>query len=461
MEEICKRLGPVIQSRFEEDGHGNAGEGIASSLITNQYGECQYLGELILRDSLPTSLTILSASSMLSLFSPKALGWIKEKTGEDTIEDNILPHHLNNGRWMSWKEDVFSDIFHRRVFTPLPPKEEAISMLESFFEAFNPLFPLFHQPTFMHLVERQYTGHSHDGSGWWASLNVALALAYILRKMSNSQHNDDEQKAWSFMKNALGVLSELTVRNTDLQSVQALLGMAHFMQTTSNPQLSLSLSSAAIRVSHSIGLHRENLLLNLSPVESEVRKRVFWVGYILDQDTSLRSGRPAAQDDSDMDMSLPDENPSDGVGDISLSSGTGKCNIFRFYCELALIQSKVHKMLYSVKASAYTSEETRDITAVLNCEMEKWKDRLPQEFRPGHVIKTTKNLLLWHVVMLHFLYHNCVMMANRSRDSLRSTVEPDTTNPRVSSSMVSRINAARSTISLLTQIPKENQIRIW
>jgi hypothetical protein len=121
--------------------------------------------------------------------------------------------------------------------------------------------------------------------------------------------------------------------------------------------------------------------------ESEVRKLVFWVGYILDQDTSLRSGRPAAQDDSDMDMSLPDENPSDGVGDMSLSSGTGKCNIFRFYCELGLIQSKVHKMPYSVKASAYTSEETSAITAVLNCELDKWKDRLPQEFRPGHVSK--------------------------------------------------------------------------
>ena len=145
------------------------------------------------------------------------------------------------------------------------------------------------------------------------------------------------------MKNALGVLSELTVRKTDLQSVQALLGMAHFMQTTSNPQLSLPLYSAAIRVSHSIGLHRENLLLNLSPVESEVQKRVFWVGYILDQDTSLRSGWPAAQDDSDMDMSLPDETPSDGVGYISLSSGTGKCNIFRSTANLLLSKAKFTK----------------------------------------------------------------------------------------------------------------------
>ena len=80
---------------------------------------------------------------MLSLFSPQALSWIRDKSGEDDIEEKILPQHLNNGRWMSWKEDVFSDIFHRRLFTPLPPKEEAVSMLESFFEAFNPYFRSF------------------------------------------------------------------------------------------------------------------------------------------------------------------------------------------------------------------------------------------------------------------------------------------------------------------------------
>ena len=126
------------------------------------------------------------------------------------------------------------------------------------------------------------------------------------------------------------------------------------------------------------------------------------------------------------------------------------------------------QMLNYVKASKYTSKETRDITAVLNYELDKWKNRLPQEFRSGHVTKTTKNLLLWHVVMLHFLYHNCVMMVNRFRDSSKSAVdkfpkevEPNTTDPQIYISITSRIAAARSTISLLKQIPKENQIRIW
>ena len=126
---------------------------------------------------------------------------------------------------MYWKPEVFSDIFARRVFKPLPPKDEAMSLFRDFFENFNCMFPLFHEPTFMHLVERQYSRDPYEGSGWWASINVVLAIAHRLRVMSNLVPQDEDKKAWLYLKNAMGVLTELTMRNTDLLSVQALLGM--------------------------------------------------------------------------------------------------------------------------------------------------------------------------------------------------------------------------------------------
>lgn len=126
---------------------------------------------------------------------------------------------------MYWKPEVFSDIFARRVFKPLPAKEEAMSLFRDFFENFNCMFPLFHEPTFMHLVERQYSRDPYEGSGWWASINVVLAIAHRLRVMSNLVPQDEDKKAWLYLKNSMGVLTELTMRNTDLLSVQALLGM--------------------------------------------------------------------------------------------------------------------------------------------------------------------------------------------------------------------------------------------
>lgn len=209
---------------------------------------------------------------------------------------------VDDNKWLYWKPEIFSDIFARRVFKPLPPKEEALSLFRDFFENFNCMFPLFHQPTFMHLVERQYSRDPYEGSGWWASINVVLAIAHRLRVMSNLVPQEEDRKAWLYLKNAMGVLTELTMRNTDLLSVQSLLGMVSrsssrhgllcliggdqslFLQGTPNPQPTFFLVAAAIRLSHSIGLHKRGSGFGLNQVEVEQRKRVFWIAYLLDKE---------------------------------------------------------------------------------------------------------------------------------------------------------------------------------
>lgn len=114
---------------------------------------------------------------------------------------------------------------------PIPPQHEALSLCKDYFDNFNCMFPLFHEPTFMHLVNMQYSRQPYEGSGWWASFNIALAIAHRIRVMSNLVPQEEDNKAWMYLKNAMGVLTELTMRNLDLLSVQALLGMVR----TQNP----------------------------------------------------------------------------------------------------------------------------------------------------------------------------------------------------------------------------------
>jgi hypothetical protein len=154
---------------------------------------------------------------------------VNQKTGDNSFQDTISQAAMNSSKWTHWKPEVFGDIFHRPIYHPLPSKDEAISLLRDYFDNFNCIFPLFHEPTFMHLVDRQYSKDRYDGSGWWASLNVALAIAHRLRVMSNLVPKEEDNKAWNYLKNATGVLAELTMRNTDLLSVQALLGMVRMI----------------------------------------------------------------------------------------------------------------------------------------------------------------------------------------------------------------------------------------
>jgi hypothetical protein len=379
---------------------------------------------------------------------------------------------LDDHKWNAWKPEVFDDLFRRPVFRPLPPKVEAMSLLKDYFENFNCMFPLFHQPTFMHLVERQYSPDPYQGSGWWASLNVALAIAHRLRVMSQLVAPDEDDKAWDYIKNALGVFAELTMRNTDLLSVQALLGIAMFMQGTPNPQPSFLLVSAAIRLSHSIGLHKRGTGFNLNPIEIEQRKRVFWIAYMLDKDLSIRSGRPPAQDDDDMNVELPDADPVDHIGDIPLSDGKGKMNLFRTMCEFAVIESKVYRRLYSTKATRQTDGEILNTIGELDQELEDWKDSIPIDFRPEHEIKASHTPLILHVVMLHLTYYNCLTTVHRmsvnhgfwtsrlSNYALQGlNVRP--LNPRVYSSAALCTSAARASISLLKYIPQGDFACVW
>lgn len=145
--------------------------------------------------------------------------------GDTSFQDMISSAAADDNKWVYWKPEIFSDMFVRRAFTPLPPREEAMSLLKDYFENFNCMFPLFHEPTFMHHVDMHYSRSPYEGSGWWASFNIALAIAHRIRVMSGLVPQEEDNKGWAFLKNAIGVLTELTMRNTDLLSVQALLGM--------------------------------------------------------------------------------------------------------------------------------------------------------------------------------------------------------------------------------------------
>lgn len=417
--------------------------------------------------------TLQGSSSAFSIFSSKGIEWVNEKTGDASFQETIQNAvNEEDNKWQYWKPEVFGDIFVRRVFKPLPPKEEALSLFKDFFENFNCMFPLFHEPTFMHLVEKQYSKDPYEGSGWWASINVALAIAYRIRVMSNVVPQEDDQKAWLYLKNAMGVITELTMRNTDLLSVQALLGMALFLQGTPNPQPSFFLIAAAIRCSHTIGLHKRGSAFNLNPIEAEQRKRVFWIAYLLDKDTCLRAGRPPAQDDDDMNVELPSEDPPDNIGNVPLADGKSKINLFRLMCEFAIISSKVYRQLYSVRASKQSDGELLNTIGELDKELEAWKDSIPLDFRPEHEIKTAHTPLILHIVVLHFSYYNCLTTIHRmsvhhgywtSRLSEYAIqgLNARPLNPRVFSSAALCVSAARASIHLIKYIPQGDFACVW
>lgn len=157
--------------------------------------------------------------------SEGGIEWIKEKAGDVSFLKLLSPDPSQGNPWDSWRADVFHDLFASKVFKPLPPRAEVFALLRDYFRTVNRLFPLYHEPSFMRLVEWQYTQQTCDDAARWASINIMISLAYEYRFSNSLKPDRDKERSWFYFKNAMAVFTELALRRTDLLSVQALLGL--------------------------------------------------------------------------------------------------------------------------------------------------------------------------------------------------------------------------------------------
>ncbi|KAJ4163188.1 hypothetical protein LMH87_004932 [Akanthomyces muscarius] len=196
---------------------------------------------------------------------------------------------------------------------PLPTKAVALELIEETFRNYNRFLPLFDEEDFFKEFQLKYSTSNPTDAAWWACLNVVLSIAHRLRAIPMLDPTQENILAFGHAQSALSVVSKLTVSNHSLSAVQALAGMACVLQGTPNPEPAAMLVAAALRLAQAMNLHRECTSLEITEMQAEKRRRVFWKVYILDKDISLRTGRPFGQDDDDMDLELPE--------DCNLSSG--------------------------------------------------------------------------------------------------------------------------------------------
>lgn len=366
------------------------------------------------------------------------------------------------------KVSLFGNNELPRIFKPLPPKYEAISLLEMYFARFNSVFPLHHQQSFMQLVQTRYSIEYDGDVGWWSNLNMALAHGCRIRTLNSQGATKDDEESWAYLENALAVVPFLAVRTPCLSSIQALLGMAVFLQATPVPRSYSLLVANAIRLGHSIGLHRQESYHNgMHVAEIEQRKRVFWLCYILDRDISMRSGQPPVQHDDDIDVDLPCDSPSDGVGYIFLAHGLLPMNFLRLRIQLAIIQGAIYRDLYSAKATRQSDDRRATAIRELDERLKQWKSGTRIDFQPECLTQMLQEPFdILHIVILHFTYFNCLTLIHRSsfqnmswKTRTPNSIEPF--NPRNFSSKPIVIETARNALNLLKLIPVGKYSCIW
>ncbi|KNG80801.1 hypothetical protein ANOM_010315 [Aspergillus nomiae NRRL 13137] len=350
-----------------------------------------------------TKMRFFGASSGFSMTSPQTLNGLE---GEKRSGAWMATSQKTAPRWQlsSWYPRILQGDPGQRAFQQLPPRPITLQLVSEYFGSFNRAIPLFDESTFTRLVDKQFGWSPDESPSWWASLNVVLASAYRERAQRLPDGSEEWQKSMGHIRNALNVIVEFFMRAADLLAVQAMLGLALLFQNTPNPQPLFMFAAAAMRLSQSIGLHR-NQTLGLSPSQIEERRRTFWIAFILDAEISHRTGRPPVQDVNDFDTPLPSNKPQDGLGIVNVCGA--HLDYFHLLAQFSLIQRRLYDRLYITNVKTKTA---RDLIRDLNTsehDLLEWRTSFEKHYDPEMAFSNTSDYHLQHVLRLDLAYHCC------------------------------------------------------
>ena len=181
----------------------------------------------------------------------------------------------------------------------------------------------------------------------------------------------------------------------DITSLQAILFMILFLQSSANLSTCYSYIGIALRSALRMGLHR-SLFGSFNPIERETRRRAFFIIRKMDTYVSALLGFPQMLSSDDIDQELPlevdDENiTKDGV----LPMPDGKPSLLyaasNAHTRLMATLAKVCKYIYPIKGLEQSVQGSSNSSYVISHakirEIEKdladWLDKLPLALRPG------------------------------------------------------------------------------
>jgi len=147
----------------------------------------------------------------------------------------------------------------------------------------------------------------------------------------------------------------------DITSLQAVLFMVIFLQSSTNPSTCHSYIGIALRSSLRMGLHR-NFISNFSPIERETRRQIFWIVRKLDTSVSALLGLPQILSSDDIDQELPLEVDDEYImRDAVLPMPAGMLSLIAVsnaHTGLMHILAKVIKCIYSIQGLKHCVQET-------------------------------------------------------------------------------------------------------
>ncbi|KAH6666417.1 fungal-specific transcription factor domain-containing protein, partial [Halenospora varia] len=304
----------------------------------------------------------------------------------------------------------------------LPPRDIALELISSALDEACALLKFVHEPSFYFMLYRLYAvdpeQYGYEENKFLPLLYAALAVGYLFssseRVHFGNAHAISQGEKYFIASRQMIPLTECR----DIWSLQAVLFLIIFLQSSAKMATCHSYISAAMASSLQMGLHRCETE-TFDPIERETRKRIFWTIRTMETYVIAILGLPRTVSDDDIDQEMPleiDDQYITKEGVLSMPDGQiSTMASLNAHTKLGQILGKIVTNVYPTKrmhrdaTEKPRAYEVKDGTVrEVERELQQWARNLPMQLLPG-VDSPQKLLRVQHLLRLAFTHVQLVL----------------------------------------------------
>jgi hypothetical protein len=195
------------------------------------------------------------------------------------------------------------------------------------------------------------------------------------------------------------------------------------------------------------GYHEASTRAQTSESDVLHRQRLFWQAYVMDQDLSIRLGKPPAIA-TDTIFAFPEGQPEDGVAVITLDDGS-RLDYIREQVSLATIQRKIYSKLRALLHDKPSPDPMLTIMRELEGELQVWREGLPDTAKSQESLRDANYGRLMCLTCLHYTYFQLIIAIHTYVFRHPSLCDEPAWRSQYVHSADMCVTAARAAVSLL------------
>ncbi|RAK96569.1 putative C6 transcription factor [Aspergillus ibericus CBS 121593] len=189
-----------------------------------------------------------------------------------------------------------------------PPVTVADQLVDSYFYAVHPTFPIVGKMIFLAQYKSFYSApYVRPGKRWLAILNLIFAVAarHVRHFYNEAENGLDDSLVYFSRAWKLSMSDTALLEHPNLQQVQVEGLTSFYLMTIGQVNRSWRICGISIRSAVTMGLNLRSESNSIVHVSKETRYRVWWSLYMLDNSLCVMTGRPPSTSDDFFTTPLP------------------------------------------------------------------------------------------------------------------------------------------------------------